>query len=707
MKSISKKIDPLILQKYKSLENQISIWNTKYYQEDAPLVSDAEYDQARRELVRLEEKYPHLKTPDAVTNQIGAPLQGRFPKYKHKIPMLSLGNVFNAEEFADFIERAQRFLDLTPEEVSTLELVAEPKMDGLSINLIYEKGILTSAATRGDGTMGEDVTANIKALQIVPEEITSPFPEILEIRGEIYMKKSDFLTLNHQQETLGKNIFANTRNAAAGSLRQLDPSITAARPLSIFAYAIGAGQEKIEISTQEELLKTLENWGFPTNQLSQKLSTPQEALSFVKTLSEKRPFLDYDIDGIVFKLNDLTLQKRLDFAGRVPRWATAWKFPAEQSITRIKKIEIQVGRTGALTPVAHLDPVNVGGVMVSRATLHNEDEIKRLDVREGDLVSVQRAGDVIPQILSRIEEQEGHNRATAFEFPKTCPICHAHAERPEGESVWRCTGGLTCQAQAEGRLVHFVSRNAFNIDGLGEQSIKLFFQLGFLLKPDDVFHLEHKKEEIAALEGWGKQSTTKLFSAINQKRKISLKRFIYALGIRQIGEHNARLLAEHYESYSHWKKSMLKAVQVDSPEHLELQSILGIGPLNAQALVEFFSESHNLAVLQNLEEAIKIENEVPSSQQALLAGKTIVFTGSMQTMTRSEAKNTAQRLGARVSDSVTSKTTLVVLGEKAGSKETKARKLGIKLLNEKEWLKFLQTENLTLLETEETDTKTP
>lgn len=659
----------------------IARWNTAYHQNDAPEVSDAEYDSARRALIALEEAHPDLKTQGSVLDEVGAAPDSAFGKQAHRVPMLSLDNVFTSEEFESFVAKAARFLGLDSKAADALAFVAEPKIDGLSINLTYRHGKLLRGTTRGDGLVGEDVTANLLTIAEVPRALSGEAPEEIEIRGEIFMAKADFLALNETMLAQGQKPFANPRNAAAGSLRQLDPAVTARRPLSLFAYAQGHASERCA-ATHWAYLEKLREWGFVVNPLSRAIAHASEIPAYIEDLARDRASLPYDIDGVVFKLDDLDLQTRLGFAGRAPRWAIAWKFPSEQAITRLEKIEIQVGRTGALTPTAHLEPVNVGGVIVSRATLHNEDEIARKDVRPGDLVRVQRAGDVIPQILGPVPEDKP--RGPAFVFPTTCPVCHSLTERPEGEAVRRCTGGLTCEAQVVERLIHFVSRQAFDIDGLGERSIREFHEIGLIDKPGDIFRLHEKADMIRAREGWGELSTRNLLRAIEQRRNIAFSRFLFGLGIRRIGERNAQLLARHYQTYEAWFDAMKAASLIGSDDRLALGSIMGIGESIVADLLAFFAEPHNLSTLTDLRNELTIEAEA-RPEEGPLSGKTIVFTGTLHSMTRPEAKAIAERLGAQVSDSVSKKTGLLVLGEKAGSKAKKAAELGLETCDEAGW----------------------
>ncbi|KAB8124878.1 NAD-dependent DNA ligase LigA [Komagataeibacter medellinensis] len=656
--------------------------DTAYHQNDAPLVDDATYDSLRRLNTELEARFPDQSRADSPAQQVGAPVTGPFRRHRHMVPMLSLDNVFSRGEFEGFISRIARFLGLDETQARQLSFVAEPKIDGLSISLTYEHGRFVRGTTRGDGTEGEDVTANLRTLHDIPERLAAPFPDVIEIRGEVFLSKQAFLDLNTAQEHAGEKPFANPRNAAAGSLRQLDPAITAKRPLSLFAYAAGYSSAPLA-ATHHGYLAQLEAWGFPVNPRNAQVADAAAAEAFMERLTLGRSGLDYDIDGIVYKLDDRALQERLGFAGRAPRWAVAWKFPAEQAVTRLEKIEIQVGRTGALTPVAFLEPVNVGGVIVTRASLHNEDEITRKDIREGDRVHVQRAGDVIPQVISVVLPRD-HERLP-YRFSHICPACGAHAERPEGEVVWRCSGGLTCPAQVVERLIHFVSRDAFDIEGLGDRTIAEFHDLGWLRTPADIFRLDGHEEEIASRDGWGKVSAHNLVTAIAARRTIELSRLIYALGIRRIGINNARLLARHYGSLANWREQMEKAAIIGSDARLELGSITGIGTAIADELVAFFAETHNRTTLDDLTAMLTHVTDEEAVAEGSLSGKTIVFTGTLTTMTRPEARAVAERLGARVSDSVSKKTDLVVLGEKAGSKARKAAELGIDTMDEASW----------------------
>lgn len=662
------------------LAAEIAKHDRAYHEQDAPLVTDAEYDALRRRNNALELAFPDLVRDDSPSTRVGAAPASGFAKRPHRVPMLSLDNAFLPEDFAEFCARARRFLAL-PE--GALRFVAEPKIDGLSISLTYEHGHFVSGATRGDGLVGEDVTENLRRIPSVPRKLRGTAPALIEIRGEVFMSKADFLALNAGQEAAGQRLFANPRNAAAGSLRQLDPDITAARPLSLFAYAQGESSEPVA-ATHWEYLQRLRDWGFTVNPLSELLEDEHAAEDFQARIGAARAGLAYDIDGVVYKIDDLALQRRLGYVGRAPRWAIAWKFPAERAETQLRDIRIQLGRTGALTPVAELLPVNVGGVLVSRATLHNEDEIARKDIRVGDTVILQRAGDVIPQIVEVVLARRPAD-AVPYEFPTLCPVCGSHAVRPPGEVVRRCTGGLTCAAQTVERLRHFVSRLAFDIEGLGEKTIGEFFTSGLLRGPADIFALPKHENEIATREGWGETSAANLSRAIEARRKIPLARFIYALGIRRIGEANAKLLARHYGDYETWRAAMIAATEIGSDARLELGSISGIGPAIAEELVDFIAEPRNRATLDELVALLDIEPDQASGNAATLAGKVIVFTGSLTAMSRQEAKARAEAMGAKVTDSVSKKTDLVVVGEDAGSKARKAAELGVTVLTEAEW----------------------
>ncbi len=670
--------------------------NVRYYQQDAPTISDADYDALRQRILAIEEKFPELVSSDSPTQTVGAAPTRGFAKIEHAVPMLSLGNAFSDEDVSEFVTRIRRFLKLDAEDFPAI--VAEPKIDGLSLSLRYESGKLVKAATRGDGFTGEDVTANVRTLKDIPNILNGKAPAACEIRGEVYMLKSDFLTLNKKQEESGDTIFANPRNSAAGSLRQKDVTITASRPLKFFAYAWGEMSD-VPADTQHGMLKWLETCGFSVNPLIKRCHSIDDLLAFYKSIGEQRAALGYDIDGVVYKIDRLDWQERLGFAGRAPRWAIAHKFAAEQATTVLEKIEIQVGRTGALTPVARLTPVTVGGVVVQNATLHNADEIARKDVREGDTVIVQRAGDVIPQIVSVLLDKRPTN-ATPYVFPDKCPICSSHVASEDGEVVRRCTGGLICPAQAVEKLKHFVSRLAFDIDGLGDKQIQEFYDDGRVMHPVDIFTLEKRDaraaKKLADRDGYGEVSVRNLFAAIDARRRIDLNRLIFALGIRHIGEGNAKLLARHYGSMDAFREAMIAAAAGQSDEgntseaYQDLNDIDGVGDIVAEALVEFFAEPRNVTALNDLID--ELDEVIPVALAATdspVAGKTVVFTGSLEKFTRDEAKARAERLGAKVAGSVSKKTDYVVAGDDAGSKLKKATELGVAVLTEDEWLKLI------------------
>ncbi|MBT5944596.1 MAG: NAD-dependent DNA ligase LigA [Rhodospirillaceae bacterium] len=667
------------------LADEIRAHNVSYHQEDAPLVSDAEYDTLFRRLLALEAAHPDLATEDSPSRAIGAaPAQG-FAKVRHTVPMLSLGNAFGDEDVGEFLARIRRFLSLETDD--PLDIVAEPKIDGLSVSLRYENGKFVRGATRGDGNEGEDITANLRTIGDIPDTLSGNAPEIVEIRGEVYLPRSAFRALNENQESEGAKIFANPRNAAAGSLRQLDTAVTAKRPLRIFAYTWGDMSADVA-ETQMGFLERVAAWGFQINPLSRICAGLDEILENYASISAQRPTLDYDIDGIVYKVNRLDFQQRLGFVSRAPRWAIAHKFPAERATTILREIDIQVGRTGALTPVARLEPVTVGGVVVSNATLHNEDEINRKDVRAGDTVVIQRAGDVIPQVVHAIAEKRPKD-AKAFVFPERCPVCDSEAVRDEDEAVRRCTGGLICPAQAVERLKHFVSRNAFDIEGLGAKNVTALHADSLLANPADIFRLATHKAALLEREGWGEQSVDNLLRAIEERRNVSLDRFIYALGIRQVGQATARLLARTYGSLSDWRAAMAAAQDPEGDAYADLLNIDGIGESVANDLLAFVHEEHNRQVLDDLDALLDIQPFEQPESDSELAGKTIVFTGTLEKMTRSEAKSRAEAMGAKVSGSVSAKTDLVVAGPGAGSKAKKAAELGIRTVDEDGWIEMV------------------
>ncbi len=673
------------------LASEVKHHDVLYYQQDAPEISDAAYDALRQRNEAIEGRFPALVRPDSPSKRVGAAPAPGFSKIRHAVPMLSLGNAFDEEDVRDFVDGVRRFIkELKDDPSLVLETVAEPKIDGLSASLRYEDGLFVQGATRGDGTTGEDITANLRTLEDVPKRLAGKgWPEILEVRGEVYMRRRDFLELNRRQEAAGEKTFANPRNAAAGSLRQLDPAVTARRPLSFFAYSWGELVGPLA-DTYWDMLQRFRDWGFKVNPLARLCRGVEESLALYGEIAAQRATLDYDIDGVVYKVNRLDWQGRLGFVSRAPRWAIAHKFPAEQAETLLEKIDVQVGRTGALTPVAHLKPVTVGGVVVARATLHNEDEIARKDVRPGDTVIIQRAGDVIPQVVGVITDKrpKGSRR---FAFPETCPACGSLAVREPGEAVRRCTGGLICPAQAVERLKHFVSRDAFDIEGLGKKHIEEFWRDGLIKTPGDIFRLHRRQEQIAAREGWGDQSARNLVDAIEARREIGLDRFVNALGIRQVGHTTSRLLARVYGSLDNMRTAMeAAAANEEGPEYGELVAIDGVGPAVAADVVGFFREDHNREILDDLAGEVSVTDfRAPSTAGSPVAGKTVVFTGTLETMTRSEAKTRAETLGAKVAGSVSAKTDYVVAGPGAGSKAKKAQELGVPILTEADWLALI------------------
>jgi DNA ligase (NAD+) len=693
--SAQKPIEKLTLAEAKRelarLAEEIAAHDHHYYQEDAPSISDADYDALRKRNAAIEARFPERIRPDSPSARVGAKPSEKFAKIVHRVPMLSLDNAFEDGDVVDFVGRVRRFLGLKQDD--ELVFVAEPKIDGLSASLHYEKGLFVQGATRGDGVEGEDVTANLRTLRDVPLGLHGKAPDVLEVRGEVYMLHSGFAALNERQAKAGKPLFANPRNSAAGSLRQLDPAVTARRPLHFFAYAWGEASRLPE-DTQWGMLEAFKAFGFRVNPLIRRCRTTDEMLAFYRDIETRRATLGYDIDGVVYKVDRLDLQERLGFVSRSPRWAVAHKFAAEQADTILLDIDIQVGRTGTLTPVAKLKPVTVGGVVVQNATLHNEDEIARKDVRIGDTVVVQRAGDVIPQIV-RVFLEKRPRAAKPYKFPDRCPVCHSHAVREvddktgEPEAARRCTGGLICSAQAVERLRHFVSRNAFDIEGLGEKHIMAFYEDGLIKEPADIFRLEKHygtgEKGIAKREGWGGQSAANLFEAINHRRKIPLDRFISALGIRHVGETTARLLARNYQTLDAFLKAMEGAQTME-----ELGSISGIGEIVAEAIKDFFDEPHNRKALDHLLAEIDVQPvTAPNSTHSAVAGKTVVFTGTLEKMTRPEAKARAEALGAKVAGSVSKKTDVVVAGPGAGSKLAEAQELGVQVIDEDAWLKLI------------------
>lgn len=655
-----------------------------YYQADDPLVSDAEYDALKRRNEAIEARFPHLVRADSPSKKVGAKASEDFAKVTHSVPMLSLGNIFSTDEIFEFSNRIRRFLGLDDD--AELAFMAEPKLDGLSFSALYVNGEFVRGATRGDGSVGEDITENLKQIKDLPLKLVgNDIPERLDIRGEVIMNKADFFALNDEQTAAGKKPFANPRNAAAGSLRQLDPRITGRRRLSLFGYTFGETSAE-PWDSQDAFLQKIRSWGFPVNPEVRLCKTAQELADFFENLADKRPNLPYDIDGAVYKVNRRDWQERLGFVARAPRWAIAHKFPAEQAQTKLENIRIQVGRTGALTPVADLTPVNVGGVMVSHATLHNEDELKRKDIRIGDTVVIQRAGDVIPQVVRVVSEKRPAD-SVPFEFPTVCPVCGAHVVRDPDEAVQRCSGGLVCPAQAVESLKHFVSRDALNIEGLGAKNMAFFFDRGWIKTPSDVFTLESRVgADIRKLDGWGDKSADNLFAAIRKVAAATpMEKFLFALGIREVGQATARLLAAHYLTMPAFLEQMSLAQDRESDAYKELLSIESIGDVIACEILDFTAEKHNRTEIDKLLNLMTVTAFVPVENDSPLAGKTVVFTGSLETMTRSEAKAKAQSAGAKVAGSVSKKTDYVVLGADAGSKAQKAAELGITVLSESEF----------------------
>ncbi|TDW31820.1 DNA ligase (NAD+) [Rhizobium azibense] len=695
------------------LAKEVAHHDALYHGKDQPEISDADYDALKRRNDAIEARFPELIRQDSPSRRVGAAPSVTFAPVVHARPMLSLDNTFSQEDVQDFVAGVYRFLGRLPNQ--SIAFTAEPKIDGLSMSIRYENGRLVTAATRGDGTTGENVTANIRTIKEIPNELPKGVPAVVEVRGEVYMAKSDFMALNKQMEAEGKQTYVNPRNTAAGSLRQLDAKVTASRKLKFFAYAWGEMSD-MPADTQFDMVQLFRDWGFPVNPLMKRLNSVADILAHYDEIGLKRPDLDYDIDGVVYKVDSLELQQRLGFRSRSPRWATAHKFPAEQAFTTVEKIEIQVGRTGALTPVARLTPVTVGGVVVTNATLHNEDYIKGLgnsgepirdeehDIRVGDTVIVQRAGDVIPQVLDVVMEKRPAD-AVPYEFPKRCPVCGSHAVRERNEktgkldSVTRCTGGFVCRAQATEHLKHFVSRNAFDIEGLGSKQIDFFFEsdeeaLRIRTAPE-IFTLERRQQnsltKLENIEGFGKVSVGKLYAAINERRSIALHRFIYALGIRHVGETTAKLLARSYGTYEAFAAAMKEAAPLSGDAWNDLNAIEGIGEIVARAIVEFYKEPRNVEVISALlSEVTPQEAELPVTSGSPVSGKTVVFTGSLEKFTRDEAKAKAESLGAKVAGSVSKKTDIVVAGPGAGAKLDKARELGVQTMDEDEWLALIR-----------------
>ncbi|MDI3468531.1 MAG: DNA ligase (NAD(+)) [Pseudolabrys sp.] len=682
---------------------EIGAADRRYYQEDAPTLTDAEYDELRKRNAAIEARFPALVRADSPSKRVGAAPARGFRKVRHAVPMLSLDNAFADQDVTDFVGRIRRFLKLSDDE--PIVFSAEPKIDGLSMSLRYENGALVTAATRGDGAEGEDVTANIRTLEDVPQRLKGKnIPPVCEVRGEVYMTKSAFLKLNQQQAKEGGQIFANPRNSAAGSLRQKDPRVTASRPLGFFAYAWGEMSELPE-DTQSGMIRWFERCGFRTNPLTKICRSADELIAFHARIGDERAGLDYDIDGVVYKVDRIDWQQRLGFVSRSPRWAIAHKFPAERATTVLRDIEIQIGRTGALTPVGKLEPVGVGGVIVQNVTLHNEDYIRGVgghgeelregrDLRLGDTVVIQRAGDVIPQVVDVVIDKRPKT-AKPYKFPTHCPcplktpVVREETSTGEEGARSRCTGEFACPFQKTEHLRLFVSRRAFDIDGLGEKQIALFFEKRWVEEPADIFTLEKKhRKELLAEEGFGEVSVRNLFAAIDARREIALERFIYALGIRHVGETTALQLARAYGSWKAFHDAGLKIAKGDAEAAAEMDAIDQIGDTVVEAVRAYFKEKHNLRIVENLTGEVTVIDAEKPKKDSPVAGKTVVFTGSLEKMTRDEAKAMAERLGAKAAGSVSKKTDYVVAGPGAGSKLTEAQKLGVKVLSEDEWLKL-------------------
>ena len=674
------------------LAGEIAHHDERYHGRDDPEISDADYDALRQRNEAIEQRFPGLVRDDSPSRRVGARVASGFRTLRHSVPMLSLGNAFADEDVVDFLERIRRFLGLKEED--DIAVVAEPKIDGLAVSIRYENGRYVRAATRGDGSEGEDITANVATIDGVPETLKgSNIPDVIEVRGEVYLRRDDFFTLNETREAAGEARFANPRNAAAGSLRQLDVEVTRARPLKIFLYAWGEVSQ-LPAETHSGVLDAYESWGLPVNPEIAVCHGADEMLARYRAIGEARAGLPYDIDGVVYKVDRLDWQQRLGFVSRAPRWAIAHKFPAEQAQTVLKAIRIQVGRTGTLTPVAMLEPVTVGGVVVQNATLHNQEEIERKDIRVGDTVVIQRAGDVIPQVVSVVLDKRPAD-STPYVFPETCPECGSSAVREinpktgKPDAARRCTGGLICPAQAVERLRHFVSRLAFDIEGLGDKQIRFFWEKELIRSPLDIFDLEKNAgDALAEFEGWGKVSARNLFDAIDERRTIGLDRFINALGIRHVGETTARLLARRYGSLDEVLK--LEQAQVGEGELWEeLNNIDGIGETVAEAIVEFFQEPHNQQIVAGLAERLKVQDMEKAAGDSPVSGKTVVFTGSLEKMTRQEAKARAESLGAKVAGSVSVRTDIVIAAPGAGTKLKKAQELGVTVMTEEEWLELI------------------
>jgi DNA ligase (NAD+) len=689
----------------KRLALELEGHDKRYYQDDAPKITDAEYDVLRQRYNAIEKRFPEFVSSDSPSQKVGAQPSGRFAKVRHAVPMLSLDNAFAEQDVLDFAARIRRFLKLGDDD--SIGFSAEPKIDGLSMSLRYEGGELVTAATRGDGAVGEDVTANIRTLEDVPQKLKGRnVPDVCEVRGEVYMTKQAFLALNERQKAAGDTIFANPRNSAAGSLRQKDPGITASRPLGFFAYAWGEMAD-MPADTQSGMIKWFERCGFTTNPLTRLSHSVEELLGFHREIETRRSHLDYDIDGVVYKVDRIDWQERLGFVSRTPRWAIAHKFPAERAMTVLRDIEIQVGRTGSFTPVGKLEPVGVGGVIVQNVTLHNEDYIKGIggdgeELREGreimigDTVIIQRAGDVIPQVVDVVLDKRPKD-AKEFPFPKKCP-CPLHTDVVREETAAgeegaraRCTGEFACPYQKIEHLKLFVSRRAFDIDGLGEKQLQHFFDEGWVKEPADIFTLQQRnaKLKLEEIEGYGETSVRNLFAAIEGRRRIALERFIYALGMRQVGETTALALARGYGSWQAFHDACVKVAEGDEEASAEMDALDQIGDTVIASIAAYFNESHNRGIVEQLTRQITILDAEKPKSNSKVAGKIVVFTGALEKMTRDEAKATAERLGAKASGSVSKKTDYVVAGPGAGSKLAEAKKHGVAVLTEDEWLKLI------------------
>lgn len=662
------------------LAKQIAHHDRLYHAEDAPEITDQEYDALVRRNAELEAAFPQLVREDSPSRKIGhAIASSPLSKVKHEVRMMSLDNAFSAEEVEEWVARVRRFLSLADD--APLAFTAEDKIDGLSCSLRYEKGVLVRAATRGDGQVGEDVTPNVAFIPDIPQSIAGEVPDVFEVRGEVYMAKADFLALNAAQEDAGGKLFANPRNAAAGSLRQKDATVTAKRPLKFWAHGWGAASA-VPGATQQQVVDVLREWGFPVSALFRRVEDTQGLLGSYEAIGEARPELPYEIDGVVYKVDRLDYQQRLGFVAKAPRWALAHKFPAERAETTLENIDIQVGRTGKLTPVGRLAPVLVGGVTVTNVTLHNRDEIERLGVRPGDRVVVQRAGDVIPQLVDNLTRDE---KRTPFKFPDRCPECGSEAVAEEGEVDVRCTGGLICPAQRTERLKHFVSRGALDIDGLGEKTIDQFFALGWLESPADIFRLKDRRADILALDGWKERSVDNLLASVEARREPDAARLLFGLGIRHVGSVTARDLMKNFHELPALRSTAEKAHAGDEDALASLVSIDGIGSAVVEALGDFFHEDHNKAVWEDILSQVAPPRYVVETRDSPVNGKTVVFTGKLETMSRDEAKAQAERLGAKASGSVSAKTDLLVAGPGAGSKLKKAADLGIEVIDEAAW----------------------